>query len=576
VNATPLSFQLDPLSMPGLILTPASLHISIVVDNNGILVGGVAGDDLLVQGSVDLNGDYVPDVSGTLLTGEIVGFGALDAGTIDKYDFQFVLTGGLLASYYAGQDLYIAMTSENSTFTDDFQVDFGGGAKGSVGGFGVQAQGEIDIEKYVKVQEICQGGEGLTPGYWKQSQHFDDWVGYRPSDSYEQAFGVDLGSDKTLLQALGTGGGGVSALLRHSTAALLNAANSNISYAYTTQQIISMVQGAFANGNYEQVKNLFAAQNELEANLESCNPNPPSCPDDGTLGEDADDAPGLEVSVGDTVVVTYVVANPGSFALAGVTVVDDNATPGDESDDFSPAPVLAGGHNVGDVNGDDLLQPGEQWLYRHTEVATAGLHTDVASVVATPVDDQSQPVAPEVTDSDPANYYAETAQPLGSIGDYVWKDCNNNGVQDAGEYGVAGVIVTLLNGAGETLATTTTDSGGHYLFDALAAGDYRVQFNAPSGLAFTSRDAGSNDSRDSDANSTTGVTDVLSLAAGQSILTIDAGLVSAPQGGCGDHKPGCGDGQNGSDRDGHDKNDKGRNGNSQNGCATSSQGKKKG
>ena len=36
-------------------------------------------------------------------------------------------------------------------------------------------------------------------------------------------------------------------------------------------------------------------------------------------------------------------------------------------------------------------------------------------------------------------------QPKGSIGDYVWKDQNNNGVQDSGEPAVAGVIVQLLS-----------------------------------------------------------------------------------------------------------------------------------
>ncbi|MEZ4605645.1 MAG: SdrD B-like domain-containing protein [Deinococcales bacterium] len=30
-----------------------------------------------------------------------------------------------------------------------------------------------------------------------------------------------------------------------------------------------------------------------------------------------------------------------------------------------------------------------------------------------------------------------------SLGDRVWKDANKNGIQDAGEAGVAGVVVTL-------------------------------------------------------------------------------------------------------------------------------------
>ena len=44
-----------------------------------------------------------------------------------------------------------------------------------------------------------------------------------------------------------------------------------------------------------------------------------------------------------------------------------------------------------------------------------------------------------------------------SIGDKVWIDANHNGIQDAGEAPVANVTVTIKNGAGVTVATTTTD-----------------------------------------------------------------------------------------------------------------------
>ncbi len=36
------------------------------------------------------------------------------------------------------------------------------------------------------------GGEGCTPGYWKQTQHFDSWVGFQPSQFFDAVFGVDV------------------------------------------------------------------------------------------------------------------------------------------------------------------------------------------------------------------------------------------------------------------------------------------------------------------------------------------------------------------------------------------------
>ncbi len=71
-----------------------------------------------------------------------------------------------------------------------------------------------------------------------------------------------------------------------------------------------------------------------------------------------------------------------------------------------------------------------------------------------------------------------------SIGNHVWRDNGagantNNGRMDAGEAGIAGVTVNLLDGTGtNTVATTTTDANGYYRFDNLPAGNYIVQIAA--------------------------------------------------------------------------------------------------
>jgi hypothetical protein len=106
------------------------------------------------------------------------------------------------------------------------------------------------------------GGEGCTPGYWKQLQHFDSWTGYSPTDDYETVFGVDASFTLDLLGALEQGGGGEAALGRHAVAGLLNSASGGVSYDYSTAEVIALVQAAYASGDFEGAKDLLAAANE--------------------------------------------------------------------------------------------------------------------------------------------------------------------------------------------------------------------------------------------------------------------------------------------------------------------------
>ena len=105
------------------------------------------------------------------------------------------------------------------------------------------------------------GGEGCTPGYWKQSQHFDSWVGYSPSQQFSSVF-ANAFPGKTLLQVLGNGGGGLDALGRHTVAALLNTANGGVSYPSSTSEVILLFNEAYALSDYERLKNRFAGLNE--------------------------------------------------------------------------------------------------------------------------------------------------------------------------------------------------------------------------------------------------------------------------------------------------------------------------
>ncbi|MBD3778800.1 MAG: DUF11 domain-containing protein [Micrococcales bacterium] len=65
---------------------------------------------------------------------------------------------------------------------------------------------------------------------------------------------------------------------------------------------------------------------------------------------------------------------------------------------------------------------------------------------------------------------------LFAVGDRVWHDTVADGRQGAGEPGVPGVTVSLLDQDGTVLGTTETDEDGRYLFDGLPAGSYALGF----------------------------------------------------------------------------------------------------
>ena len=113
----------------------------------------------------------------------------------------------------------------------------------------------------------------------------------------------------------------------------------------------------------------------------------------------------MEATVGEKVVWTYEVTNPGTVPLDISELIDDNGTPGDGGDDFNPAPILDNSHNVGDTNpADGLLDPGEVWLYMAMDtVLVPGLYGNLAKVTGETL---GSPTI-VVMDTDPSHYIAE-------------------------------------------------------------------------------------------------------------------------------------------------------------------------
>jgi len=132
--------------------------------------------------------------------------------------------------------------------------------------------------------------------------------------------------------------------------------------------------------------------------------------------------------------------------------------------------------------------------------------------------------------------------PNAALGNYVWLDTNADGLQNESSFnGLNGVAVSLYADNGDGTADPMTDTllqtkatsddlfgnPGYYHFAELIPGvPYFVVFNPPSpALGFTGQNAGGDDSIDSDADTVNGISQIVSLTAGENNLTIDAGIV---------------------------------------------------
>ncbi|MGL5043086.1 MAG: SdrD B-like domain-containing protein, partial [Culicoidibacterales bacterium] len=110
-----------------------------------------------------------------------------------------------------------------------------------------------------------------------------------------------------------------------------------------------------------------------------------------------------------------------------------------------------------------------------------------------------------------------------SIGNYVWLDTNNNGIQDSNELGIANVKVTLTDEQNNSIEVTT-NIRGRYLFENLIPGKYCITIEKPAGYGWTVRQAGTNSENDNDFDDTNG-TQCYTLAPGEENLTADGGLI---------------------------------------------------
>ncbi|MBI5646632.1 MAG: T9SS type A sorting domain-containing protein [Ignavibacteriae bacterium] len=153
--------------------------------------------------------------------------------------------------------------------------------------------------------------------------------------------------------------------------------------------------------------------------------------------------------------------------------------------------------------------------------------------------------------AEPQQVCIEIKQPNPAIyGDYVWNDLNQNGIQEAGEPGLNGVMVELWNVGPDVTAGTFDDylavnnsnvtipfvmtannmssQPGYYQFTNLQPGTYYARFFPPPGFVVSLLNQGGNPQLDSDANPvfgpTYGWTVPVTLAANAIDTTWDMGV----------------------------------------------------
>ncbi len=218
--------------------------------------------------------------------------------------------------------------------------------------------------------------------------------------------------------------------------------------------------------------------------------------DGAATWHDADAAPGPQAVNGGEVYFRFIIVNVGNVALHDVSLTDSRYPL--NSCGPIPNPLAMGASYICTI-GPLPVQSGQHM----NRAIASGFYGD------TPVQD-----------ADDANYKAIAAN--ASIGDFVWRDSDLDGIQDGGEPGIDGVLVELLDAGNNIIATDVTSGGGFYLFEGLPAGSYWVRVAATNfdagrplyGFVFTSAAYGPNPYP-------------VNLGAGQTFLFADFGYARA-------------------------------------------------
>ncbi len=102
---------------------------------------------------------------------------------------------------------------------------------------------------------------GHPPDFWSDPRNQNQWRTWTPTDRFAVVFDLTADQPSTLSQALQQGNTPVELLMQEATAALLNASNRQVGYAYSATQVKRMVQAAFRSGSYDETIRVLSEQN---------------------------------------------------------------------------------------------------------------------------------------------------------------------------------------------------------------------------------------------------------------------------------------------------------------------------
>ena len=176
--------------------------------------------------------------------------------------------------------------------------------------------------------------------------------------------------------------------------------------------------------------------------------------------------------------------NPGFYDFRNLLLDEDyNGFDNNNTGDVEPEFVI----KINTASQDGTGEPLNGFVPTTTNAGTDDMldSDQVSGVTAEPIQGSQDTEAKDPTDTEMnpiAGYdFGFTATELVGIGGTVWEDqgdgggTQNDGTQDGGELGIAGVKVQLLDDTGMILDSTKTNSDGTYLFEGLQPDIYQVK-----------------------------------------------------------------------------------------------------